>query len=231
MLKITALLLFLAGFAAAQEIHGGVTYDIRWDNTSAISTTNSNQGRLRDSSLQSGHSTPDEIPKVAGVTPNCLAANNGSTPADLFALEDCIAADNIDNFFTLLAPDIYNSYYFWDKVVSESTTDRTQWKPARVYVRSYFGSSLSATQFALWTQSSKADAANSHTNPEHYYKRTQVTGPTSQNSTMLEGWGGVLSTLGTKRTNFTIPNYSIPAFGSPEYLAAWSLSSDFNPQL
>lgn len=32
----------------------------------------------------------------------------------------------------------------------------------------------------------------------------------------------------TKRTNFTVPDYSLPDFGSTDYPEAWFISSDFN---
>lgn len=115
---------------------------------------------------------------------------------------------------------------FWQSVIANSTADRTQWIPARAYVKAYFGTSLSATNFAAWTASPFAAADDLHANPEHYYFNATVSGG-AQMVRILEGWGGVLSRFGTKRTSFTVPGYSTPDFGSAEYPNAWSLSSDF----
>lgn len=231
MLKTLAFGLSFAAITASQEVHNGITYEARFDNTSAVETT-----PIKDAyETAAAQQATDRLRQAltdTGLAPDCLAANNGTTPADLYAFKDCIvAAEGASIFFTLLADDISESNDFWAQVVAESTTDRSQWVPARAYVRAFFGSELTALEFAAWTQSSQADEANSHANPEHYYKATQITGLTSQASQIFEGWGGVLSTIGTKRTNFTVPEYTIPDFGpaddqSPD---AWSLSSDFSP--
>lgn len=227
MLKSLLFASALAGFAAAQETHNGIVYEVRWTNTSAVETT-AIKDTYETTAAEQATTRLREALTETGMTPDCLAANTGSTPADLYALKDCIAADNVNNFFTLLADDIEDSNVFWEKVVDESTADVTGWVPARVYVRAYFGSALTATQFAVWMQSSDADADNNDANPEHYYKSTQVTGTTTQASQIFEGWGGVLSSFGTIRTNFTVPDYGLPDFGSADYPNEWSLSSDFN---
>lgn len=53
------------------------------------------------------------------------------------------------------------------------------------------------------------------------------TSATSLSSDIFEGWGGVLSSFGTVRTNFTVPTYTVPTFGSPDQPVEWSISSDF----
>lgn len=228
MLKTIPLVLSVAAFAAAQETHSDIVYEVRWDETSAVETTPI-KDTYETAAAEQATTRLREALTSTGAAPECLATNNGTKPADLYALKDCIeAANGAESFFTLLADDITESNAFWAKILAESTTDRAQWIPARAYVRGYYGDSLTATEFATWTQTSNADAANYHANVEHYYKETQVTGATSQASEIFEGWGGVLSTLGTQRTNFTVPEYTMPDFTSGEYPEAWSISSDFN---
>lgn len=78
----------------------------------------------------------------------------------MYAFKDCIANDDPANFFDLLSDDISAANKFWADVIADSTTDRTKWVPARAYVTAYFGANLSALNFALWSQSAFAAAAN-----------------------------------------------------------------------
>lgn len=55
----------------------------------------------------------------------------------------------------------------------------------------------------MWTASPFSGASDLHANPEHYLIDSTATGLTTQSSAIFEGWGGVLSSFGTKRTNFT----------------------------
>lgn len=159
------------------------------------------------------------------IAADCISANN--TPAGLYAFKDCIADENPDNFFDLLSDDIAEGNAFWASVIADSTTDRTQWVPARAYVTAYFGEDLNATNFAIWTQSAFSVAADLHANPEHYFMSETATSSTTMSSDIFEGWGGVLSSFGTIRTNFTVPTYTVPDFGSADQPNEWSISSDF----
>lgn len=91
----------------------------------------------------------------------------------------------------------------------------------------YFGTSLSALNFAVWSQSAFVVAADLHANPEHYFFSETATTSSNMVSDIFEGWGGVLSSFGTIRTNFTVPTYTEPDFGSADQPEEWSLSSDF----
>jgi hypothetical protein len=95
------------------------------------------------------------------------------------------------------------------------------------YTKCYFGGDLTAVNFAAWTLSPNADAANLHANPEHYFKETKVEITGAQSSSIFEGWGGVLSTFGTQRTNFTVPTFAPPIYGSPETPKAWDIGPSF----
>ncbi|CAJ2508775.1 Uu.00g138010.m01.CDS01 [Anthostomella pinea] len=216
----------LVSLAASTETHGGYDFQVRFSNTADPETTDIKDAYEQAAAEQASTHLQARI-NATGIAADCLKSNTGPTPAELYALKDCVAADNVGNFFTLLADDIEESNTFWDTVVSQSTTDRTQWVPARMYTKAYFDGDLLAAQFAIWTQSQNADDANNHANPEHYYKKTTVTGLTSQSSDIFEGWGGVLSTFGTKRTNFTVPEYTTPTFGTADYPEEWAIDPSF----
>lgn len=115
-------------------------------------------------------------------------------------------------------------------MVADSTADRTQWVPARAYVTAYFGADLDAASFAVWTQSAFSAAADLRANPEHYFFSSQETAgnSTSTSTDIFEGWGGVLSSFGTIRTNFTVPTYAAPDFGgSADQPGEWAIGSEF----
>lgn len=144
-----------------------------------------------------------------------------------YALKDCvIGASNDTVFLSLLSSDTTAADAFWGTVVSQSSSNMSDWKASRAYAKAYFGASLTAVGFAGWSISSAADAANLHANPEHYYKSTP-TNATGTSSEILEGWGGVLSSFGMKRTHFKIPEYAQPAFDGTDYPASWSVGPDF----
>jgi len=64
-------------------------------------------------------------------------------------------------------------------------------------------------------------------NPEHYYKKTILDATGSQSSHIFEGWGGVLSTFGTKRTNFTVPAFTTPVYGTDDTPSEWNIGDSF----
>ncbi|KAJ6788194.1 hypothetical protein PWT90_11205 [Aphanocladium album] len=226
--RLCSLLVAAAGALAVTETHGGVDFEVRWTNTSAAETT---PVKVFYESA-AAHQAIERL-KIAiqenDIAKDCLNANQSTSPAELYALKDCIVeAGGPTVFFKLLGEDIEKANHFWDLVISKSTPDRKKWVPARAYVRAFYGNTLKASNFALWSASPSADSANSRGNPEHYYKATEVTGTTTQVSNIFEGWGGVLSRFGTQRTNFTVPEFTIPDFGSVDYPNEWSLDSKFN---
>jgi hypothetical protein len=145
-----------------------------------------------------------------------------------YQIKDCIIKETEDEriFFNLLAEDVTESDVFWKQVVQESDLNMTSWIAARASVKAYYNGSLTALNFAGWTLSPYADLANLHANPEHYYKSTP-SNATDTSSEILEGWGGVLSTFGMKRTHFEVPSYKQPLFDGSDYPAAWGLNSTF----
>ncbi|KAH8891995.1 hypothetical protein GQ53DRAFT_746443 [Thozetella sp. PMI_491] len=212
---------------AALETHGGVDFEVRFNWGAAAEDTPIKDAYETEAARQASQRLREAI-AVTGIASACpTSVADGGTSASLYALKDCITAVNPAAFFDLLAEDIEEANVFWDKVVTESTQDRTKWVAARTYVRGYFEGSLSALGFASWTLSDKADAANSHANPEHYWKNTVLSALGSQSSEIFEGWGGVRSSFGMKRTNFTVPAYSQASFGSAEYPTEWAIDSSF----
>ncbi len=189
--------------AAAAEVHGGVSYEVRFDWNASVETIAFKDAYETEAARQASQRLQSVICKTG------------------------IAAENTRNFFDLLGNDIAEANTFWDKVITESTSDRTKWVPARVYVRGWFNVSLTTTSFATWTLSDLADQANNHANPEHYWKKTVLSATLSQSSQIFEGWGGVRSSFGMKRTNFTVPQYNMPAFGTAEYPQVWAIDSSF----
>ncbi|KAI1153684.1 hypothetical protein F4825DRAFT_414184 [Nemania diffusa] len=225
-LATVALASAIIATAGAIETHGGYQYESRFS-ADATPETKDIKDPYEIAAAKEAYSHLQERITATNVSSQCLTKPEGTQPADLYALKGCIVADNKDNFFTLLSEDIQDSDNFWDKVVQESTTDRTQWVPARVYTKGYFNGNLTATEFAAWTLSPNADAANLHANPEHYYKETALDATGAQYSQILEGWGGVLSTFGTKRTNFTVPDFETPVYGSADTPEDWDIGPSF----
>ncbi|KAF7335247.1 hypothetical protein MSAN_02335200 [Mycena sanguinolenta] len=216
----------------AQEVHGNVTFEVRWNFTAPIETTDIKDAYEEAAAVQANLRIQQAINTTQTYT-ECLTNPSDLSPAAVYALKNCIVAENPLAFFTLLADDISASTDFWDGVIAQSTTDLTQFVPARTYVRGYYGDALTATDFAEWTLSAYADEVDLDVNPEHYYKHTIVDASGGAWSQILEGWGGVLSSFGTKRTNFTIPTYTIPTFNGSEggYPTQWAIDSSFNPLL
>lgn len=226
--RLISLLAFTAGACAAvTETHDGIDFEVRWTNTSAPENTPVKDA-YESAAAQQATKRLQTVIKEKGIATQCLSANQGGSPAELYAFKDCILGEGATVFFDLLSQDIEEANDFWDNVVAKSTSDRKQWVAARTYVRAFYGHDLSALNFAAWTTSANADKANSNANPEHYYKATQVTGLDSQSSQIFEGWGGVLSSFGTQRTNFTVPRYATPKFGTPEYPNEWNISPKFS---
>ncbi|KAI0484168.1 hypothetical protein GGR56DRAFT_668753 [Xylariaceae sp. FL0804] len=226
-LSASALLAAAATVVTAVETHGGVDFEVRFAaNATPVATPI--KTAYESAAASQAAARLHEAIENTGITADCLEAHNGTSVDELYALKNCIDAEDEGAFFTLLESDIERANAFWATVVAESTADRTQWVPARVWVKAYFGASLTATEFAAWTASDNADAANLDANPEHYYKKTELTGLTSQASKIFEGWGGVLSDFGMVRTNFSVPDYSTPDFGTADYPASWNPGSEFS---
>ncbi|KAI1123413.1 hypothetical protein F5Y10DRAFT_54542 [Nemania abortiva] len=226
-LKTIALASAIIAVTRAIETHGGYQFETRFSADAAPETEDVKDYYESEAAEQAFTRLRLGI-AATNIARHCLANNTGADlPSDLYALKDCIAADNKNNFFTILAKDIQESNAFWDKVVQESTGDRTQWVPARSYTKGYFNGNLTATQFAAWTASPNADAANLNANPEHYYKETVLEATGAQSSEIFEGWGGVLSRFGTKRTNFTVPTFATPVYGTPDTPEVWNIGASF----
>ncbi|KAI0906715.1 hypothetical protein F4823DRAFT_605917 [Ustulina deusta] len=225
-LKTVALASAIIAVAVGIESHGGYQYETRFS-ADAAPETNNIKDPYETAAAKQAYSRLQEQIKATGITSQCLTEPTSTEPGDLYALKDCIAADSARNFFSLLADDIEESNTFWAQVVQESTTDRTRWVPARAYTKGYFNGSLTATQFAAWTLSENADAANLNANPEHYYKETVLSATGAQQSEIFEGWGGVLSTFGTKRTNFTVPAFATPEYGTVDTPNEWDIGPSF----
>ncbi|KAF8213456.1 hypothetical protein K438DRAFT_1750735 [Mycena galopus ATCC 62051] len=224
--KATFLALLSAATVIAQEVHGNITFEVQFNATAPIETTDIKDAYEAAAAAFASRRLHAAI-KQTGIGKDCLTDPDDLSPTALYALKDCIAAENQDDFFALLASDIAESNTFWSTVVNESTTNLTQFIPARTYVTGYFGDALSATTFAEWTLSPLADAANLNANPEHYVKETQAVSEVDASSEIFEGWGGVLSTFGMKRTNFTIPSYVPPVFDGVTYPTEWAIDPSF----
>ncbi|KAI0400806.1 hypothetical protein F4802DRAFT_471036 [Xylaria palmicola] len=225
-LTAATLLSTIVTVAGAIETHGGYQYEARFSPDAAPETKDVKDPYETAAATQAYARLQEQI-EATGIAQQCLTASVGVEPADLYALKDCITTDDKGDFFTLLAEDIQESNGFWHRVVQESTSDRTHWVPARVYTKGYFNGSLTATQFAAWTLSENADLANLHANPEHYYKATVLDATGTQSSQIFEGWGGVLSKFGTKRTNFTVPAFATPKYGTADTPEAWDIGARF----
>ncbi|TGJ87844.1 hypothetical protein E0Z10_g915 [Xylaria hypoxylon] len=225
-LKTVALASAIIAVTSGIETHGGYQYETRFS-PDATPETHNVKDPYETAAAKEAHARLREQIEATGLTRQCLTESTGTEPADLYALKDCIAADDKHNFFTLLAEDIEESNAFWAQLVQESTTDRTQWVPARAYTKCYFNGNLTATQFAAWTLSHNADLANLNANPEHYYKETVLDATGAQRSEIFEGWGGVLSSFGTKRTNFTVPEFATPEYGTVDTPEAWNIGPSF----
>jgi hypothetical protein len=130
-LKTAALASAIVAIATAIETHGGYQFESRFAADVAPETSDIKDPYETEAAMQAYAHLQDRI-TATGLALHCPVGTSYPTPADLYKLKDCIAADNKDNFFTLLAQDIEQSNDFWAKVVEESTADRTQWVPARV---------------------------------------------------------------------------------------------------
>ncbi|KAI1296212.1 hypothetical protein F5Y03DRAFT_387175 [Xylaria venustula] len=225
-LKTFAVASAIFAVAVAIETHGGYQFETRFSSDAAPETTD-----IKDpyeiTAAQQAYARLHEQVEATGIASQCLTEPTGTQPGDLYTFKDCIAANSSRNFFTLLAEDIEDANSFWTQVVQESTTNRTQWVPARAYTKGYFNGSLTATEFAAWTLSDNADSANLNANPEHYYKETILDATGAQQSAIFEGWGGVLSTFGTKRTNFTVPAFATPVYGTVDTPEDWDIGPSF----
>lgn len=129
-LKTVALASAIVAVTSAIEIHGGYQYETRFT-PNASPETNDIKDPYETAAAEQANTRLQEKIKATGIANQCLTASEGAQPAALYALKDCIVADDKDNFFNLLAEDIKESNAFWGQVVQESTTDRTQWVPAR----------------------------------------------------------------------------------------------------
>lgn len=129
-LKTVALASAIIAVTSAIETHGGYQYETRFS-PDASPETNDIKDSYETTAAEQAYARLQEKIKATGIASQCLTGSEGAQPAALYALKDCIVADNKDNFFKLLAEDIQESNTFWSQVVQESTTDRTQWVPAR----------------------------------------------------------------------------------------------------
>lgn len=129
-LKTVTLASAIFAATSAIETHGGYQYETRFS-PDASPETNDIKDSYETAAAQQAYARLQEQIKATGIAQQCLTESEGTQPAALYALKDCIVADNKDNFFGLLAGDIEESKAFWGQVVQESTTDRTQWVPAR----------------------------------------------------------------------------------------------------
>ncbi|GAW11797.1 hypothetical protein ANO14919_011490 [Xylariales sp. No.14919] len=225
-LKTVVLASAIVTVTSSIETHGGYQYEARFSPEATPEAKNIKDPYETTAATIANARLREQV-EATGIARQCLAESADAEPAGLYALKDCIAADNKRNFFTLLAEDIEESKAFWTQVIQESTTDRTKWVPARAYTKCYFNGNLTATQFAAWTLSQNADEANLNANPEHYYKETVLDSTGAQRSEIFEGWGGVLSTFGMKRTNFTVPAFATPEYGTADTPEAWDIGPSF----
>ncbi|KAI0193513.1 hypothetical protein F4808DRAFT_357887 [Astrocystis sublimbata] len=225
-LRTLALAPAFIALTGAIETHGGYQYEARFSPDAAPETKDV-KDPYETAAAKQAYSRLQEQIKITGISSHCLTDYEDDSPAGLYALKRCVVADNKSNFFTLLYEDIEESNNFWHQVISESTDDRSKWVPARAYTKGYFNGSLTSTQFAAWTLSDNADKANNDANPEHYYKETVLEASGAQSSKIFEGWGGVLSTIGMKRTNFTVPAFATPKFGTADTPETWDIGASF----
>lgn len=225
-ISISALLAIVAGI----ETHGSppVDFEVRLNSADKPSTADIKDYYEKAAAAIALDRIQHQV-KETGIGKQCRRFVN---PLDVrnatYELKDCIIEETQDEriFFQLLAEDITEADAFWQKVVQESDLNMTSWIAARASVKAYFNGTLTAVQFAGWTLSPYADAANLHANPEHYYKSTP-SNATDTSSEILEGWGGVESTFGTKRTHFKVPSYKQPKFDGSDYPTSWGLGSQF----
>lgn len=129
-LTTIALASAVVAVSSAIETHGGYQYETRFSPDAAPETQD-----LKDpyetAAAQQAYAHLKERIQATGIASQCLPGSETSEPADLYALKDCIVADDKTNFFGLLAEDIESSNTFWDQVIQESTSDRSKWLPAR----------------------------------------------------------------------------------------------------
>ncbi|KAH7378006.1 hypothetical protein BKA64DRAFT_247802 [Cadophora sp. MPI-SDFR-AT-0126] len=218
----------LLAVAAGIETHGSpaVDFEVRLLGSSEPLTTD-----IKDSYEKTAACIAYDRIKGTSFGEQCAVAADEKV-ADkrnaTYALKDCIIekSQNERIFFDLLSDDITKADKFWAKVVQESDKNMSSWIAARASVKAYFNLTLTAIQFAGWTLSPYADAANLHGNPEHYYKSTP-SNATDTHSEILEGWGGVTSTIGMLRTHFNIPSYAVPSFDNIQYPASWDQGPQF----
>ena len=224
-------LLVAATAVSATEVHGDVPFSVRWDATSDPET-NPIKDSYEQTAAQQAYDRLVAVYTKDSTQPgdDCVSSGTATTqPQQLYDLKDCIIKETGDEtiFFSLLQDDITEADNFWATVISQSSQDRTQWVPARAYTKAYYNGTLSAPVFGLWSASPLADKANDDANAEHYFKKSSINLDTSETSGIFEGWGGVLSTFGTKRTNFTVPNFATPTFGTADYPNEWAIDSSF----
>ncbi|KAL2206183.1 hypothetical protein CC79DRAFT_1322673 [Sarocladium strictum] len=214
----------------AIETHGGIDFEVFWDADGPAETEPIRTYYQEESAKIASERLAARI-KSSGLGADCLedSANTGSDLDSLYNLKDCLAAKDENIFFDLFAEDIEEADEFWEKVIAESTKPRKDWIAAKAYVKCYYDGAMTAEEFAGWSSSPAADEAYLRGNAEHYYKTTDETGLLTQASHIFEGWGGVLSpTMGTKLTNFTVPEFKPRVFGlDPDYPIEWSISPLF----
>ncbi|CAI6092171.1 unnamed protein product [Clonostachys chloroleuca] len=211
--------------AAAIETHGGIDFEVRWEAGGEPETKPIRDFYVNTGAEQAATRLYKRISERNFQT-NCEVT--GKTDAEsLFALKECIAAEDENAFFSLLSEDLDEGDAFWEKVVKESTASRKDWIAARGWVRAYFDGSLTAPQFAAWMTSEDADKCYLRGNAEHYYKATENLSLLQQKSRIFEGWGGVLSSFGSKLIDFTVPDFQIRKFGTDEYPSEWAIDPSF----
>lgn len=224
-----------AAASTALETHEGIDYEVVWEAGTAPETAPI-KTHYETTAAKQAATRLHEVLTAANMGADCLAKYPDTTPADLYSLKHCVVeAEGDDVFFSLLSEDIAEGDAFWEKVVAESTKPRPEWISAKAYVKAYTGEALTAANMAVWMASPNSDSGYLSGNPEHYWKSTGAPAsgsPTAQSSHLFEGWGGVLSPhFGTKRMNFTVPDFAPRAFGSETYPAEWAIGSKFAPQL
>jgi hypothetical protein len=114
----------------AIETHGGYQFESRFSANASPETKAIKVTYETAAAKQASIRLQDQV-QATGIAHHCLDKCKGQSLANLYALKDCITADNDHNFFNLLAEDIKEANAFWDQVIRESTADRTQWRPAR----------------------------------------------------------------------------------------------------
>lgn len=207
---------------SALETHGGIDFDARFSADGEAITEQIKTFYENTASEQAATRLYKRIAEQEYAT-QCLGDSPGTDPASFYAIKDCIVAENPNAFFELLAEDIAEADAFWEKVVSESTKPRSEFVAARTWVRAYYDGALTATEFAAWMASPQADSGYLPGNAEHYFKSTENLSATTQRSHIFEGWGGVLSSFGSKLCNFTVPDFAPREFGTDEYPAEWAI--------